>query len=128
MFETAQTRNILVQAFPQYRPDESDPQAGRFIFSYRIRIENQSQQGVQLLSRHWIITDGVGRVEEVRGEGVIGQQPSLAPGEAFEYESFCPLPTPTGVMRGTYTMISETGEKFEVNIPQFFLVEPNSFH
>lgn len=83
---------------------------------------------MQLLSRHWIITDGLGRIEEVRGPGVIGQQPTLKPGESFQYESFCPLPTATGMMRGSYQMTDESGARFEVSIPEFDLADPRAFH
>ena len=129
MLEKAETNGIRVEVESSFVPEQSDRDASHFFFSYRIRIHNKSALPVQLISRHWIITDGVGRTEEVKGAGVIGQQPSLEPGETFEYESFCPLPTPTGSMRGTYMMVDlKTGKEFAAEIPQFFLIEPNSYH
>ncbi len=128
MRETTTTHHISVEALSTYIRDQSLPQEGRYFFSYRIRITNNRKDSIQLLSRHWIITDGRGRIEEVRGAGVIGQQPRLGPGESFEYESFCPLPTSTGTMKGSYEMLNDQGERLEVEIPQFFLVEPGSFH
>lgn len=119
---------MTVTVDSRYVEDQSSPQDSRYFFSYRIRIANNGSRAVQLLNRHWIITDGVGRVEEVKGAGVVGMQPRLEPGASFEYESFCPLATPTGVMRGSYEMTDDDGSKFDVEIPQFFLVEPNSFH
>lgn len=129
MLEQAITRGIQVEVESTYVPDQSNPEARQFFFSYRIRIKNQGRATVKLLTRHWIITDGNGLTEEVRGPGVIGQQPELGTDQSFEYESFCPLRTPTGTMRGSYEMLLlETGERFEVEIPQFFLVEPDHFH
>jgi len=96
----------------------------RWFFAYTIRIENDGAATVRLLSRHWIITDGNGRVEEVRGPGVVGQQPVLGPGASFEYTSACPLPTPFGVMEGSYQMSTESGERFDVRIAPFSLSEP----
>lgn len=128
MHEQTVTENIAVSVESSYVPEQSDPANGRYFFSYRIRIENQGTRTVRLISRHWIITDGYGRVEDVRGAGVVGQQPTLEPGASFEYESFCPLGTPTGMMRGTYQMADADGSTFSVVIPQFFLIEPGSFH
>lgn len=128
MRETATTHQVSVEAISTYIDSQSLPQEGRYFFSYRIRITNHRQDTVQLLNRHWVITDGHGRIEEVRGPGVIGQQPKLAPGETFEYESFCPLPTATGTMKGSYEMSTDQGNRIEVEIPQFFLVEPSSLH
>lgn len=143
-YEMAKTQGIEVQVQSFFVPEQSDPNNRRFFFSYHIRIRNEGSKPIQVLSRHWIITDGHGRTEEVRGTGVVGQQPHLAPGEEFEYESFCPLSTPTGTMRGTFQVaVSEfsglsgltgmnaserTHERVDVEIPQFFLVEPSSFH
>jgi ApaG protein len=127
MFE-ATTKNICIEVEPTYVREQSDPGQGRYFFSYRVRIRNEGAVRVQLLSRHWIITDGFGQIEEVVGEGVIGQQPTLQPGEHFEYESFCPLATPTGSMQGTYTMTDSSGEKWEVKIPLFILAEPSRYH
>jgi len=129
VFERAVTNGIQVEVESCFVPEHSDLSNSSFFFSYKIRIYNSGQRTVQLMSRHWIITDGRGRIEEIRGPGVIGQQPSLSPGESFEYESFCPLPTPTGMMQGAYQMVClQSGEQFDAEIPQFFLVEPNSFH
>ncbi len=129
MHEIATTQGIQIEVHTRYVPEQSDKASNYFFFSYQIRIHNNSEQPVQLLSRHWIITDGRGRVEEVKGPGVVGQQPMIAPGGEFEYESFCPLGTPTGVMRGTYQMlVVANGELFNADIPQFFLSEPSSFH
>lgn len=127
MFE-AVTENILVQVEPAYVPEQSSPMQNYYYFSYRVRIVNQRKDRVQLLSRHWIIADGFGKVEEVSGPGVVGKQPQLLPGGSYEYTSFCPLPTPTGSMKGTYTMVDENGKEFDIQIPQFLLTEPNHFH
>lgn len=127
MFE-ATTNEIRVRVMPAYVPDQSDPVMNRYFFSYTVEIENLSSKSVQLVSRHWIITDSLGRVEEVNGPGVVGQQPTLQPGEKFEYSSFCPLPTPTGSMQGSYVMIDGKGANFEVQIPEFLLVEPGHYH
>lgn len=127
MFE-ALTNDILIQVEPTYIQDQSDPGQSYYFFSYKVRIRNGSTGDVQLVSRHWIITDGFGQVEEVVGPGVIGQQPKLAPGEYFEYQSFCPLNTPTGSMQGKYMMVDGRGREFEVNIPMFILCEPNHYH
>lgn len=138
MFESATTHGVQVQVESRFVPERSNAERGEYFFSYEIRITNTTTARVQLLNRHWIITDGWGRIEEVKGPGVIGQQPWIAPGETFEYESFCPLSTPTGMMRGYYEMqiasnatsaANTTGSStFQAEIPQFFLVEPNSFH
>lgn len=129
MVETAVTENIKVEVESFYVPEQSDKQMGRYFFSYKIRITNEdANHSIQLLSRHWIIKDGFGRVEEVKGPGVIGQQPNLPPKQSFEYESFCPLATPTGSMHGTYQMQRADGRSIDVKIPEFFLVEPSSFH
>jgi ApaG protein len=120
----ARTHNILVQVESTFLPERSNPLQRRFFFSYRIRIANESDTVVQLLSRHWVITDANGEVEEVVGPGVVGEQPLLAPGEAFEYTSFCPLPTPFGTMRGSYRMVTESGDDFDVEIAEFELSQP----
>jgi ApaG protein len=120
----ATTRGIVVEVESSYVPDRSDPMRSRWFFTYRIRIANQSDAVVQLVSRHWIITDAHGRVEEVKGPGVVGQQPVLEPGEAFEYTSFCPLATPFGTMRGSYQMTTQDGSTFDAEIAQFTLSEP----
>lgn len=121
----AVTRGVLVEVASAYVPNRSSPDEGEFFFAYTVRIANGSTQTVQLLSRHWIITDGRGRVEEVRGPGVIGQQPVLKPGEAFQYTSACPLSTPYGTMRGTYEMRCADGTRFDAEIAPFELAIPS---
>ena len=118
------TRGVTVAVRVRYLPERSEPGAGRYFFAYRIRISNHAEETVQLLTRHWIITDGNGNVEEVRGPGVVGEQPRLAPGEGFRYTSFCPLGTSLGAMHGTYTMRLDTGDLFEATIAPFALVDP----
>jgi ApaG protein len=122
------TRSIRVNVEAQYSPAHSHPANQQWFFLYTIRITNEGQETVQLISRHWLITDANDRVEEVRGLGVIGQQPVLAPGESFEYTSGCPLPTSFGVMRGTYHMVTDRGERFEIEIAPFYLQGPYSVH
>jgi len=120
----ATTREIEVTVRSSYVAERSQPVEGRWFFSYRIRISNRGPVPVQLLNRHWVITDAHGRVEEVRGPGVIGEQPLLPPGESFEYTSFCPLGTPFGTMEGSYEMVTEDGERFWANIGRFTLSQP----
>ncbi len=119
---------VEITARPKYIAEQSDPDRSIYFFSYKIHVRNESPIAVQILSRHWIITDGLGRIDEVRGPGVVGQQPWIASGESFEYESFCPLSTPTGTMKGTLTLVSSHGMQFTAPIAEFFLIEPNSFH
>lgn len=111
-----------------YVEEQSQPEFSHYFFAYRIRIKNLGDGPAQLISRHWIITDGLGRVEEVQGPGVIGQQPRIKPGQEFEYESACPLPTSTGSMRGTYQMRLDNGSLFDVEIPEFHLIAPTGLH
>ena len=125
---TARTHNILVQVESTFLPERSSPLRRHFFFSYRIRIANEGDTVVQLLSRHWIITDSNGRVQEVRGEGVVGEQPHLEPGAVFEYSSSASLETPVGTMRGSYQMIAEDGTRFEAAIPEFTLSIPRVLH
>ena len=120
------TRNIRVRVEPQYDPSRSSPQNSQWFFLYTVKITNEGNETVQLLSRHWIITDGMGKVEHVQGPGVIGKQPSLAPGQSFEYTSGCPLTTPFGQMHGTYQMVNQAGEKFDIEIAPFTLTESHS--
>jgi ApaG protein len=120
----ATTRNVAVAVQASYVAERSQPTEGRWFFAYRIRIHNRGQVPVQLISRHWVITDAHGNVEEVRGPGVVGEQPLLAPGESFEYTSFCPLGTPFGTMEGSYEMVTEDGERFWARIGRFTLSEP----
>ncbi|MGL4727417.1 MAG: Co2+/Mg2+ efflux protein ApaG [Bosea sp. (in: a-proteobacteria)] len=120
----AMTRGIVVDVRPDFMPDRSVPAQGQFFWSYTVEIINQSSDVVQLLTRHWVITDAHGKVQEVKGDGVIGQQPKLAPGSTFTYTSGCPLTTPEGTMEGRYGMLSQTGERFEIAIPLFALDSP----
>lgn len=118
------TRNIRVAVEPSFLDDQSEPSESRYLWAYRITIENKGGETVQLLSRHWRITDSRGRVREVRGAGVVGEQPVLKPGSAFEYTSGAPLETPSGFMTGTYQMRAVSGENFEIDIPLFALESP----
>jgi ApaG protein len=110
-----------VQVHPQYLPEQSAPEQELYSFAYTITITNSGEVPAQLISRHWIITNALGQVEEVKGLGVVGHQPLLKPGEAFEYTSGCRLRTPTGTMQGSYFCVAEDGERFEVDIPAFVL-------
>ena len=110
------------------RPSTRSRFSSEWFFHYTVRITNEGDETVQLLSRHWIITDATGHIEEVRGAGVVGEQPVLAPGESFQYTSGCPLKTSTGVMRGTYQMVTEDGDHFDVEIAPFALHEPYTVH
>jgi ApaG protein len=118
------TRGFRVAVAPLYLPDHSEPDAGRFVFGYRIRISNESPRRARLISRRWLIVDQGGERQEVQGEGVVGQQPMLESGQSFAYSSFCPLPTPQGTMEGVYVMQSDSGEVFEVEIGRFYLIGP----
>ena len=120
----AVTRGIRVSVMPQYMADESDPDENRYFWAYTIGIENEGRETVRLRSRIWKITDETGRVEEVRGPGVVGQTPILRPGEQFSYTSGCPLPTPSGIMVGSFQMSTEDGEMFDVAVPAFSLDSP----
>lgn len=122
------SNDILVSVTPQYLPDQSSPDDQRYVFAYTVRITNRSRQAVQVVSRHWIITDGRQNTQEVRGLGVVGQQPLLTPGESFEYTSGCPLPTPVGTMRGSYHCVGEDGIPFDAPIPEFMLAMPRTLH
>lgn len=124
----AVTRNVRVSVTAEYSPERSKPAETQWFFLYTITIANEGEAPVQLLTRHWIITDGAGHVEEVRGEGVVGQQPTLAPGETFTYTSGCPLSTPFGLMQGTYQMTTKDGEAFDATIAPFTLSEPYTVH
>ena len=112
---------IEIHPMPQYIPEQSDPENDRYIFAYTITIKNVGSVAAQLVSRHWIITDGNNEVQEVRGLGVVGKQPLLQPGEKFEYTSGTRLRTPTGTMHGSYFLVAEDGERFETDIPMFVL-------
>jgi ApaG protein len=119
---------FTVNAVPYYLAEQSAPDEDQYVFAYKVTIRNTGDVAGQLISRHWIITDGDGQVQEVRGEGVVGKQPKLAPGESFEYTSGCPLPTPVGSMRGSYQCVAADGTEFEVPIPEFVLSMPNRLH
>ncbi len=121
-------QKIKIEVNQTYVAEQSDPNRSLFFFSYEIGIANHSDEPVQLLRRRWLIEDSSGRVEEVEGEGVVGLQPIIEPGEKFVYTSFCPLTTPTGSMRGTYEMQSVDKTLFKVQIPMFVLAEPSYFH
>lgn len=124
----ATTNDIRVEVLSRHSPENSKPQQGEWVFQYTVRITNQSHETVQLLSRHWIITDALDHVEEVKGPGVIGEQPVLAPGESFKYSSWCPLKTPTGMMHGTYQMVRTDGTRFDIEIAPFALRARYSVH
>ena len=120
----ATTRGVKVEVESRYISEKSNPMRKRWFFAYDIRITNLGDDVVQLLHRHWIIPDANGQVEEVKGPGVVGNQPILAPGESFEYTSFCPLTTPFGTMEGSYQMVTDGGTGFHAEIAQFALSEP----
>jgi ApaG protein len=120
------TEGIRVTVNSAFRPDRSDPEKGRWLFTYTVRIANEGGAAAQLLARHWIITDANGEKQEVVGDGVVGHQPRLGPGEQFEYTSFCILETPHGSMRGSYRMIRSDGSTFEASIAPFPLVVPGA--
>ena len=122
--EAATTADVTVRVSVSYLPEQSEPARGRWFWAYHIRIENGSERTVQLLTRHWIITDGRGARHSVEGEGVVGEQPLIAPGASYDYVSGCPLATPTGAMQGSYRMMGEDGRRFDVAIPRFALLAP----
>ena len=124
----ATTRGVRVEVESAYVPERSSPRESHYFFAYRIRVSNRGEETVRLLSRHWVITDGEGRVEHVEGPGVVGEQPVLAPGESFEYTSFCPLPTPIGSMHGTYRMVTASGSSFDAEIQPFSLAVPTALN
>jgi ApaG protein len=130
-FSEAVTNNVRVEVESRYVPQQaqqSQAMRDRWLFQYTIRITNEGYETVQLLSRHWIITDAAAQTDEVKGPGVIGKQPVLAPGESFEYSSWCPLRTTEGVMRGTYRMVSESGTQFDIEIAPFALKASYTVH
>ncbi len=124
----AVTNGVRIEVTTRYAPERSQPQGNRWEFHYTVRISNERREAVQLISRHWIITDAANTVHEVRGLGVVGRQPTLGPGESFEYTSSCPLGTPFGSMRGTYQMVSASGERFDAAIAPFGLSAPYTVH
>jgi ApaG protein len=126
LVSSALTDGIRVEVRSAFRPDRSQPERGRWLFSYTVRIANEGERSAQLLARHWVIVDATGNREEVVGDGVVGHQPRLEPGEQFEYTSFCVLRTPHGSMRGSYRMVREDGTSFEARIAPFPLVVPGA--
>ena len=118
------TQGVRVQVMAQYSPEQSQPLQNQWFFLYTVQVSNEGTETVQLISRHWIITDADHQVKEVRGPGVVGKQPVLDPGESFQYTSGCPLSTPFGSMRGTYQMLKRDGVRFDVDIGPFALTEP----
>ena len=118
------TDGVTVRVAVSYLPEQSEPRRGRWFWAYHIRIENDSDRTIQLLTRHWIITDGRGARHSVEGEGVVGEQPLIAPGASFDYVSGCPLQTPNGAMQGSYRLIGEDGAAFDAAIPKFSLHAP----
>lgn len=127
MYE-AMTEQIRVMVKPQFMENQSEPDNGKYMWAYTITVQNHGAEAVTLLTRHWIIIDGLGRRQDVRGDGVVGEQPTLQPGEEFEYTSGCPLSTPQGLMEGSYGMISASGRPFDVAIPAFSLDSPHDRH
>lgn len=124
----AVTKGVRVEVKTEYDPSRSMPEQNRWFFLYTVEISNEGTETVQLVSRHWVITDAHGHVEEVKGPGVVGEKPVLGEGESFEYTSGCPLTTPYGSMRGTYQMVTEGGESFDATIAEFALAQPQSIH
>lgn len=125
---TDNPHKINVQVVPAYIAEQSDPYNDHYVFSYTVTIRNEGDKPARLLTRHWVITDGDGQVQEVRGDGVIGKQPYLKPGEGFQYTSGTFMNTPVGSMQGSYQMVADDGEKFEAEIPSFRLSVPNILH
>lgn len=120
----ARTEDVIVRVSVSFLPEQSELEKERWFWAYHIRIENCGEAPVQLMTRHWFITDGNGRQQEVEGEGVVGEQPMIGPGESFDYVSGCPLATPNGVMEGSYRMIRTDGTQFDAEIPRFPLAGP----
>ena len=119
---------IQINVLPTYIANQSDPENNHYVFSYTVSIHNNGSESARLLTRHWIITDGDGQTQEVKGDGVIGEQPLLQPGEDFQYTSGTFMNTPFGTMHGSYQMISDSGEQFDAEIPSFQLTVPNTLH
>ena len=120
----ATTDGVTVRVSVSYLPEQSEPERGRWFWAYHIRLENEGAESIQLLTRHWVITDGRGARHSVEGEGVVGEQPVIEPGASFDYVSGCPLATPSGAMQGSYQMVREDGAVFAVEIPRFSLFAP----
>jgi len=126
--EGCTTEGIRVETKPMYVPERSNPARGSFFFAYEVTIANVGNEPARLMRRRWVITDGMGEVQEVEGEGVVGHTPHLEPGQAFRYTSFCPLSTPVGTMEGSYEMVRDDGETFEAAIAPFTLAAPNALN
>ena len=126
--DTEKEHNITVEVKTNYIEGQSEPDNERYVFSYTITIRNEGGEPAQLLSRHWLITDANGNVQEVRGEGVVGEQPHLNPGEGFQYTSGAMITTPVGSMQGTYQMVTDQGDEFDTEIPAFTLAIPRTLH
>ena len=124
----AVTRGVRIEVTTEYDPSRSFPEHNRWFYLYTVEISNDGSETVQLVSRHWIITDATGHVEEVKGPGVVGESPVLEEGESFEYTSGCPLTTPYGSMHGTYQMVTADGDRFDAKIGEFVLGQPQSLH
>ena len=122
------THGIKVEAVSRYVDERSNPGGNHYFFAYRIQLTNVGDRPARLIARHWVITDGNGEVEHVRGPGVVGETPRLQPGQSFEYESFCPLTTPLGAMKGTYQMVWDDGSPFEIVVGEFSLELPFSIN
>ena len=122
------TRGIRIIARPRFVEEQSDPDNNQYLFAYHITIRNEGPETVQLMARHWVITNGEGKAEDVRGPGVVGYQPTLKPGEEFQYTSGCPLPTPVGTMHGEFNMVTDKGEKFDARIEPFRLAVPRALN
>jgi ApaG protein len=126
--DTDKRHQIRVDVETNFVDEQSDPRERRFVFAYTITIRNEGPVPARLMTRHWIITDATGHVEEVRGPGVVGKQPVLGPGQSFQYTSGCPLHTPFGTMHGSYQMVTQSGESFDVEVAPFALSEPYTVH
>jgi len=119
---------ISVEVTPNYIEEQSKPDQGHFVFSYTVTIINEGSKPARLLTRHWVITDALGEIQEVKGDGVVGEQPHLKPGEGFQYTSGTMMKTPNGSMAGSYQMISDDGFHFDADIPEFYLLAPSTLH
>ncbi len=124
----SETCRIEVKVLPEYLPEKSEPDMAQYLFAYHVTVTNTGSVAVQLISRHWLITDANEQVEEAMGEGVVGEQPWITPGDSFEYSSFCILDTQVGTMQGCYQMVAENGATFKADIPLFMLAAPGSLH
>ena len=128
LWKTKPKKNITVEVETQYMEGQSEPDNERYVFSYTITIRNEGGVPAQLLSRHWVITDANGNIQEVKGEGVVGEQPHLKPGEGFQYTSGAMIATPVGSMQGSYQMLTDNGDEFDAEIPAFTLAIPRTLH